>query len=125
MVSQEQQITATDRQLKALQLRKQGVSYAEIAKQVGYKSGSGAHAAVRKALKKTLQEPADDLRKIENERLDSMLAALWDKVEKGDPQAIMAGIKISERRAKLNGLDSPAEVDVTSGGAAIAIVLDR
>ena len=61
MVSQEQQIAATERQLKALQLRRQGVSYAEIAKQIGYKSGSGAHAAVHKALKKTLQEPADDL----------------------------------------------------------------
>lgn len=125
MVSQERQIEATSKAVQALQLRKQGVSYAEIARQVGYRSGSGAHAAVRKALKKTLQEPADDLRKMENERLDAMLSALWDKIEKGDPQAIMAGIKISERRAKLNGLDEPAEVDVTSAGGAIAIVLDR
>jgi transcriptional regulator len=125
MISQEQQIAATEKQLQALKLRKQGVSYADIAKQVGYKSGSGAHAAVSKALKKTLQEPADDLRKIENERLDAMLSALWTKIEAGNPQAVIAGIKISERRAKLNGLDEPSEVDVTSAGGAIAIVLDR
>lgn len=125
MVSQEQQIAAVDKQLKALQLRKEGKPYSEIAKELGYKSGSGAHAAVKGALKKTLQEGADDLRKLENARLDAMLEALWPSIQNGDAKAIAAGVKISERRAKLNGLDEPAELDVTSGGGQIAIFLDR
>ena len=125
MVSQEQQITATEKQRRALELRRQGTAYSDIAAELGYKGASGAHAAVRTALKKTLQEPADELRRLENTRLDAMLAALWPGIEKGDPKAIAAGVKISERRAKLNGLDEPAEVDVTSGGGQIAIFLDR
>lgn len=125
MVSQEQQIAAAARQLEALRLRRQGKAYSEIAQELGYKSGSGAHAAVKGALKKTLQEAADDLRKIENARLDAMLLALWPAIEKGDARAIAAAVKISERRAKLNGLDEPAAVDVTSGGGQIAIFLDR
>lgn len=125
MVSQEQQIAATERQRRALQLRKQGMEYSEIAAALGYASGSGAHAAVRGALKKTLQEPADELRAIENARLDAMLAALWPAIERGDPKAIAAGVKLSERRAKLNGLDRPDALDVTSGGGQIAIFLDR
>jgi len=125
VLSQEQEIATTEKQIKALELRRRGKSYAEIARELGYSSGSGAHAAVKKALRKTLKEPADELRKMENARLDAMLNALWPEIEKGNPKAIAAGVKISDRRAKLNGLDAPAEVDVTSGGSQIAIVLDR
>lgn len=125
MVSQEQQIAAAERQRRALEMRRQGKPYSEIATEVGYASASGAHAAVRTALKKTLQEPADELRRLENTRLDAMLLALWPAIVKGDAKAIAAGVKISERRAKLNGLDEPAELDVTSGGDRIAIILDR
>lgn len=125
MLSQEQEIAATEKQIKALELRRQGKSYAEIARELGYSSGSGAHNAVKKALRKTLKEPADELRKLENARLDAMLVGLWPGIEKGDPKAVTAAVKISDRRAKLNGLDAPAEVDVTSKGSQIAVVLDR
>lgn len=125
MVSQEQQIVAVEKQRQALELRKQGMAYSDIAAELGYKSASGAHAAVRTALKKTLHEPADELRRLENARLDALLAALWPAITKGDPKAVAAGVKISERRAKLNGLDEPTGLDVTSGGDRIAIILDR
>ena len=125
MISQDQQIEATEKAVKALELRRQGKSYVQIAKELGYSSGSGAHGAVKKALRKALKEPADELRALENARLDAMLIALWPEIEKGDPKSIMAGVRISERRAKLNGLDEPAELDVTSGGDRIAIILDR
>ncbi len=125
MNSQSQQILAVEKQRQALQMRKSGETYADIATELGYKGASGAHAAVRTALKKTLQEPAEELRMLERERLDAMLQALWPKVEAGDVKAIEAALKVEERRAKLLGLDAPNAVDVTTGGAAIAIVLDR
>lgn len=125
MRSQEQQIAAVEKQRRALELRKAGKSYGEIARAVGYKGASGAHAAVRLALKKTLQEPADELRKLEIARLDAMLSAVWPRVEMGDPRAVEVALKIEERRSRLLGLDAPAEVDVTSGGGHIAILLDR
>lgn len=121
----DRQIESTEKQMRALEERKAGLSYQEIAVKVGYRSASGAHAAVRKALKMTLQEPADELRKLEVARLDQMLSALWEKVKEGDTRAIEAALKVEERRARLLGLDEPSEVDVTSGGGHIAIVLDR
>lgn len=125
MHSQNQQISAVEKQLRALELRKSGAAYATIAEVLGYRSPSGAHAAVKSALKKTLQEPADELRQLELARLDAMLAALWPKANAGDVKAVHGVLKVLERRAKLLGLDAPTETDITSGGRPLAIVLDR
>lgn len=120
---QEDAVKAIDNQLKALELRKAGVSYQRIADTLGYKSASGAHKAVQTALKKTLQEPADDLRKLELERLDSAAAAIYPSVKQGQYGAIDRWIKIMERRAKLLGLDAPTKADITSGGQELKITL--
>jgi hypothetical protein len=109
-------ISATEKQAKALALRKAGVSYVGIAEALGYSSGSGAFKAVSAGLKKTLQEPADELRKLELARLDDMLKAIASHVSAGSLTAIDRAIKIQERRAKLLGLDAPSRQDVTSGG---------
>lgn len=114
MRSQEQDITATERQRQALELRKAGVSYTVIADKLGYRSGSGAHAAVGAALKKTLQEPADDLRTLELERLDVAHLAIWQQVRSGNQGAIDRYLKIAERRAKLLGLDAPQRIAPTT-----------
>ena len=116
---QEDAVKALDNQLKALELRKAGVSYQRIADALGYKSASGAHKAVHTALKKTLQEPADELRTLELERMDAALAAIWPSVKQGQYGAIDRYVKLSERRSKLLGLDMPAKLDVTTDGKAI------
>ena len=113
------QIDANDNKLKALALRKAGVSYADIARALGYKDGSGAWRAVRAALKNTQQEPADELRVLELSRLDDMLKAISQHVAAGNLTAIDRALKIQDRRARLLGLDMPAKVDVTSDGKAI------
>ena len=118
MRSQEQDITATQKQMQALELRKAGVGYAAIAEKIGYKTPSGAHAAVKSALKKTIQEPADELRQVELERLDTAQLAIWQQVRAGNQGAIDRYLKIAERRAKLLGLDAPVKqemkLDVTA-----------
>ena len=104
------EVDANDNQRKALELRKAGVSYQQIADAIGYKDASGAWRAVKAGLKKTLQEPADDLRKLELERLDSAAAAIYPSVKQGQYGAIDRWIKIMERRAKLLGLDAPTKI---------------
>lgn len=118
-MTQQQQLDALDNQLQALQLRKEGKSYVFIAQQLGYKDHSGAWRAVRSAMKKTLKEPADEMRKLELERLDDMLSAIAPAVKEGNLAAIDRALKIQDRRAKLMGLDMPALVDVTSKGEKI------
>lgn len=125
MHSQQQQLSAVERQRKALELRKQGKTYAVIAVELGYRNTSGAHTAVKSALHKTLSEPAEELRLLEAERLDMLLAAVWPSATNGEPKAVENALRIMERRAKLLGLDAPTTTDITSGGGPLAIVMDR
>jgi len=109
--NQDRKIAALERKMKALELRKAGVDYMTIAKRLGYASASGAHNAVKAALKLTLQEPADDLRKLELERIDAALSAIWTQVMKGNHGAVDRFIRLSERRARLIGLDAPQKIE--------------
>ncbi len=120
-MTQQAEVNAHDKQLQALELRKAGVSYAAIAQRLGYRSGSGAHAAVGAALKRTQQEPADEVRRLELERLDGMLLAIAGQIKGGNQGAIDRALGIMARRAKLLGLDAPVRQDVTSGGEPLTI----
>jgi hypothetical protein len=109
----ERLIASTERQRKALELRTSGLDYRSIAERIGYGSVASAHKAVQVALKKTLQEPADELRTMEVARLDQMLLGLWPKAIKGDTWAVDRVLKIMERRAALLGLDAPLKREDT------------
>ena len=111
-MSQQDAVDALDRQLKALELRKAGVGYDEIAKALGFKWRSGAFAAVKRALKEVKREPCQALITLEAERLDKMQTALWAKAIRGDYGAVDRILRIMERRARLLGLDAPERVDL-------------
>lgn len=106
---------SADREIEAINLRRRGLTYSEIAQQVGYSDHVGAMRAVKRGMQKALQEPADELREIEASRLDLAQAKVWPKVEQGDMKAIATLLRIMERRAKLLGLDAPTVIqqDVT------------
>ncbi len=106
-------IEAVNKQRQAVELRKAGASFAMIAEQLGYASVSGAFKAVQTALRKTLQAPADEVRNLELERLDTLLLALWPQARQGNQGAIDRVLRIMERRAKLLGLDAPTKVAPT------------
>ena len=117
-------IAAVEKQVKALELRKAGVTFEEIAKTLGYAGPSGAFRAVDSALEKTLQEPADKLRQIEWLRLEQMQRALWPTALSGDLGAIDRLVRIMERRARLLGLDSRVEVGLVGPGGGPIIRAD-
>lgn len=107
------------KQAQALTLRKAGVSVTAIAETLGWNSHQAASKAISAALKRTIQEPADELRTLELARLDDMLKAIAPHVAAGNLTAIDRALKIQERRARLLGLDAPAKQDITSGGEKI------
>ena len=117
MANSDRQVQALDRTSRALELRKSGATFAHIANELGYANESGAYKAVMRALKKTLQEPADEVRTLEVERLDSLLNGLWQR--RHVPEITDRILRIMERRAKLLGLDAPTRTEVTGkdGGA--------
>lgn len=105
-------LAAVEKQRQALQARIEGATYAQIAEQVGYAGTSGAEKAVKSALRKTLQEPADELRTLHFWRLEAAWRHLMPELLKGNPIAITAGVRVLERQAKLFGLDAPVRLDV-------------
>ena len=130
-----------ERDRQAARLRTQGMPYREIAEQLGYHDEGSAHRAVSKILRETVQEAADELRKVEVERLDALLQVAWNVMMR-EHVAVSSGkivmvaddegnevplrddgptlaaldrvIKIADRRAALLGLDAPQKIQ--SGG---------
>jgi len=111
----EKRIAAVERQGRALELRKAGLGYAAIARQLGYAGPSGAHKAIMGALRAVTREPARELVDLELARLDDLLLGLWADARKGNVAKIDRVLKIMARRAALLGLDAPQRVaDVTA-----------
>jgi len=111
--SDPQRISARERQREALELRKQGLPFEAIAQKVGYRSRQAAAYGVEAALRRITQRPAQELKKLDIERLDMLFLFLMKRIRRGDPKAIIAALRIMERRAKLLGLDMPTEEHIT------------
>lgn len=122
----QRRLRAAERQRQALELRKAGVSFEEIARTLGYAGPSSSYRAIMSALKRTLQEPADEVRKLELVRLDRAQRVAWERMLQGDLEALAKVIKVMERRARLLGLDMPTKVASTdSQGEDLALTVER
>lgn len=95
------------RYAEAVQLRIQGYTYDAIASRLGYAHKGSAHQAVKAALKRTLQEPTDELRKLELERLDYIMRQLFVSFDAGDMRLSDNILRVIEKRHRLLGLDTP------------------
>ena len=105
-----------DKEVKVLELRRAGLTWQRIAEETGYADHTGAYAAYKRAIKRTMQQPADELREAELDRIDRLQLALWPKAMKGDNASINTIVRLMERRARLLGLDTPIKIqqDVTT-----------
>ncbi len=101
---------AKDRQV--LELRRAGVTFDVIAARLGFRDRSGAYRAYSRAMLRTLQPVAAEIRTLEVDRLDRLHAAYWPAALQGDVQAAVTVLRIMDRRAKLLGLDAPARSEV-------------
>lgn len=111
-------IDARAKDLEALQLRKAGMSYEQIARAMterGMKiSSSGAHKAVSRALDELVNqvaEEAKEVRALELARLDQLQLAAWERAMAGDTASIETIRRLMGRRAALLGLDRQDELE--------------
>ncbi len=109
--------TAAEKRKQALDLRRAGWTFDDIAEAVGYANKGSASRAVKQALADITRESATELLELELTRLDDMFAGLYEKARSGDDHfAVDRALKIMEQRAKLLGLydrkddDTSAEV---------------
>lgn len=108
--------TLRERDRKAVDLALTGLSYAEIADELGMANRSVAWKAVHRAIDRQEHESVADLRALENAKYDKTERRLWkilDAADKrDDDRASVAAfgqlLRLFERRARLNGLDLQA-----------------
>jgi hypothetical protein len=97
----------------ALDLRASGATFSQIGAALAV-SKPRAFRIVRKALDELVEhctDTAERVRKLELYRLDRIRLALEPK--KGDPRAADTLIRISERVARLHGLDAPQRIEAS------------
>jgi len=64
-----------------------------------------------KALEAIVLPTVDAARKEELDRLEKLIEAVWPLAASGDKDGIASYMKISERRSKILGLDSPIQIE--------------
>lgn len=106
------EIKALERANQCLKLREGGLTFAEIAREVGYANVSTAKRGYDMACRERdrNEESIDDVRKLEVARLNGLWRPMYVAALRGDRLAADRCLKIMERRAALLGLDAPIRV---------------
>lgn len=118
------EIERVDKMNTALRMRTAGASTEQIAKELGYHDRSGASKLIKEALRSRLAESVDEMRELENHRLDSLLLAAWPDAMKGDWRKIEMVLRTIEAKRALNGLDAPTRVTVDSETRKMVLTVD-
>lgn len=100
------------RALEVYELRLQGYTLQQISEMMGI-SDSTVYRDLQRVLDKLSKHNITEmerLRNLELERLDTAQSAIWQRVERGDLDAIDVFLGISDRRCRLLGLYQDARV---------------
>jgi hypothetical protein len=69
--------------------------------------------AYRSRMEREPSLEAEEHRRLDTERCEEMFFALQANVRKGDPKSVEAAIRVLNHKAEINGLKSPARVEMT------------
>lgn len=115
-----------DRKLKteaqryvAVTCRQQGYSYPMIAEMIG-RSLSWTWELVQGAMRRVIKEPVETIRQIQIDRLDQLLAGVWERATAGDTFSIASALQIMARIDALHGIEAPKQVHHTHTEDAVA-----
>jgi hypothetical protein len=75
-------VNTAQRDAQAAELRSRGLSYRQIAAEMGYRSVRSAQEAVTRALKEIVEDPANDVRVMELGRLDDLYATALEVLQR-------------------------------------------
>ena len=106
-------IRTTEKTLRALELRKQGMTYTQIGEKLGCNRSTACRYVLSELenLADKCREEAVHVRDLELQRLDALYLKAWEAVEEGDLPSIDRCLRVQERRAKLLGLDAAEKVE--------------
>lgn len=95
---------ASWRRSRAVELKASGLTYQQVAQELGYANKGTVHRVVQQALEAREAEGVAFMRHVELDRLRELHAALWDQAMAGDVSAVMSLLRISDARCRLMGL---------------------
>jgi hypothetical protein len=98
-------LQAVERQLAALEYRKAGFTYHQIAVALGYRGRQSAHYAVGRALRLAAHNFTDEVLLLELLRLDALFCRPYQAALQGDLTSLSACVAIMTTKAALLGLD--------------------
>ena len=96
------------RHRRVVELRIAGLTFDEIAADIGYAGRQSAKKAYDTALRRWAIEGVEQQRIIQSARLDALWQFAYEAVQAGDLSQIGNCLRIEKRRAELWGLDQPA-----------------
>lgn len=103
-MQQQRQLEKLERHSQALELRKAGATYQQIGDAMGVNLET-ARRWVKQAMEGLIREPAEELRQLQMERLNTMLMVIWQEVRQGNLPAIDRALRIMGDQRALMGLD--------------------
>ena len=103
-----------EEQIRCYELKLEGKTMREIAKAIGMSVGT-VHSRIEAEIAARVLPLAEEVRKVELDRLDRWLAKLEARLDAGgEPEKVIpVCIKVSERRCKLMGADAPEKFEGT------------
>lgn len=106
---------------RAVGLRAEGYTYAQIAEKLGYSSPRACSGAIQRQLErsaKTFGRDREYLAMLEEERLRKAEKKLWDKADEVDPTKLVDSVtKLHDRRVNLHGIGAKFEVEADKAEA--------
>jgi DNA-binding transcriptional MerR regulator len=120
-----------ERRRRIITLRKRGMTYEQIADVLAEGRDGGepikvtwnhvAHLVKRylNNVDREGTESIEELRVLENERLDELLATWGPRARDGDARAANVVLRLMERRAKMNGLDAAQRIEHSHSGSVL------
>jgi hypothetical protein len=108
------------RRVQAIGLKLGGATWAQVAAHLGYHDESAARRMVLDTLNQHEVEAVNELRAVENARYDTAQIPVWTMMmnPRLEPdvrlRAVDSFLRISARRSRLNGMDAPQKVEVTT-----------
>jgi len=100
------------RRVRALQLVSEGLTYQQVADELGYANKGTVHHLVQQELGAQLVESVAELRQTEVARLNALQVVLWDRAISGDLQAAKMVVAIIMARCRVLGLLSTTSREV-------------
>ena len=113
-------VEAAFHQSLAMRLRTRGYTYQEIAEKIGVANPQVAYNLVMRGVRSVRLDSAEQMRDIELGRYDELTKIAWRAIEAADKRRDFKSIasilnsitRLSDRRAKLMGLDAPVKYDL-------------